>query len=238
MDGSNAALCNENITVPAQAGKNVRKERTGSLRYRMLNTPESRIFSGYIFRHTDREGAGQDEPGKEAGRCDRRGKAQRLGGRVHGDRACGGNRLPIDFVVCREGITRLVRVRRLKQAGFRIANILRACAQELKSAGAVPAGGGPPGALGAGAGPGISPVPRDAGHGRGAGDCCAAEIPEVHERRTRVLIRMERPRKSRSLPGPPGKFRMRKDRRHRRKPGPSQPALPGRSRRLPIPNPE
>ena len=39
--------------------------------------------------------------------------------------------LPIDFLVCREGITRLVRVRRLKQAGFRIANILRACAQEL-----------------------------------------------------------------------------------------------------------
>jgi hypothetical protein len=40
--------------------------------------------------------------------------------------------LPFDFVVHRDGTSSVVRVRRLKQAGFRIENILRACAQELK----------------------------------------------------------------------------------------------------------
>mgnify|MGYP007068363373 CR=1 FL=1 len=40
--------------------------------------------------------------------------------------------LPFDFVVDRDGTSRVVRVRRLKQAGFRIENILRACRQELK----------------------------------------------------------------------------------------------------------
>jgi len=40
--------------------------------------------------------------------------------------------LPFDFVVDRDGISSVVRVRRLKQAGFRIENILRACRQELK----------------------------------------------------------------------------------------------------------
>ena len=40
--------------------------------------------------------------------------------------------LPFDFEVDRDGTSSGVRVRRLKQAGFRIENILRACAQELK----------------------------------------------------------------------------------------------------------
>ena len=39
--------------------------------------------------------------------------------------------IPFDFVVQKERITSLVRVRRLKQAGFRVANILRACAQQI-----------------------------------------------------------------------------------------------------------
>lgn len=40
--------------------------------------------------------------------------------------------LPFDFAVDRDGESSIVRVRRLKQAGFRIENILRACKQELK----------------------------------------------------------------------------------------------------------
>jgi hypothetical protein len=40
--------------------------------------------------------------------------------------------LPFDFVVDRDGVTSIVRVRRLKQAGFRIENILRACAQQIR----------------------------------------------------------------------------------------------------------
>jgi hypothetical protein len=40
--------------------------------------------------------------------------------------------LPIDFVVRRDGITSLVRVRRLKQAGFRVVSILMACAQPIQ----------------------------------------------------------------------------------------------------------
>jgi hypothetical protein len=40
--------------------------------------------------------------------------------------------LPFDFAVDRDGESSVVRVRRLKQAGFRIENILRACKQELK----------------------------------------------------------------------------------------------------------
>jgi len=40
--------------------------------------------------------------------------------------------LPFDFVVNKDGVTSLVRVRRLKQAGFRIENIVRACAQQIK----------------------------------------------------------------------------------------------------------
>jgi hypothetical protein len=39
--------------------------------------------------------------------------------------------LVFDFAVQRDGITSLVRVRRLKQAGFRVANILRACAMQI-----------------------------------------------------------------------------------------------------------
>ena len=39
--------------------------------------------------------------------------------------------LAFDFVVHRDRITSLVRVRRLKQAGFRVANIMRACAQPI-----------------------------------------------------------------------------------------------------------
>ena len=40
--------------------------------------------------------------------------------------------IPFDFVVRRDGVTSIVRVRRLKQAGFRIENILRACAQQIR----------------------------------------------------------------------------------------------------------
>jgi hypothetical protein len=40
--------------------------------------------------------------------------------------------LPCDFMVDRDGVTSIVRVRRLKQAGFRIENILRACAQQIR----------------------------------------------------------------------------------------------------------
>jgi hypothetical protein len=39
---------------------------------------------------------------------------------------------PFDFVVQKDGTTSLVRIRRLKQAGFRIANVLTACAQPIK----------------------------------------------------------------------------------------------------------
>lgn len=39
--------------------------------------------------------------------------------------------LAFDFVVHQERITSLVRVRRLKQSGFRVANIMRACAQPI-----------------------------------------------------------------------------------------------------------
>jgi hypothetical protein len=40
--------------------------------------------------------------------------------------------LAFDFAVQRDGVTSLVRVRRLKQAGFRVANILRACARQIR----------------------------------------------------------------------------------------------------------
>ncbi|MFA4826200.1 MAG: hypothetical protein WC593_13700 [Methanoregula sp.] len=40
--------------------------------------------------------------------------------------------LPFDFVVRRDGVTIIVRVRRLKQAGFRIENILSACEQQIQ----------------------------------------------------------------------------------------------------------
>lgn len=39
--------------------------------------------------------------------------------------------LAFDFVIHRDRIASLVRVRRLKQAGFRVANIMRACAQPI-----------------------------------------------------------------------------------------------------------
>lgn len=40
--------------------------------------------------------------------------------------------LAFDFAVQRDGVTSLVRVRRLKQAGFRVANILRACGRQIR----------------------------------------------------------------------------------------------------------
>ena len=138
-----------------------------SLKYSRLNKTPCPDTSGHGFRHVTQSRVRQDDPGIQAGRCDRRGTAQGNCVGIHADRTGDGGKAPVRFCNPRPGPhkpgpgqeTEVFAVR-----DFRYTNVLRAGDQRVT--GTPDTGRDLPRTLGEGAGPDLAPVSRAGGPAR------------------------------------------------------------------------